>query len=92
MKIVPFNKDFAKTAGWEFQYDEYGDSSYAILKTDPESQKTTDYGKTSYIEDPADTVASIMTCDTAKISTARVKWVEDNFIKQSTASFCPAKF
>ncbi len=92
MKISPFNKDFAKTAGWEFQYDEYGDSSYAILKTDPESQKTTDYGKTSYIEDLADTIASIMACDTAKISATRIKWIETNFIKQPATSFCPAKF
>ncbi len=92
MKIVPFNKDFAKVAGWKFQYDEYGDSSYAILGTDPESQKTTDYGKTSYIEDLADTVAGIVACDTAETSTARIKWVEENFIKQSAASFCPAKF
>lgn len=92
MKIVPFNKDFAKTAGWEFQYDEYGDSSYAILKTDPESQKTTDYGKTSYIEDLADTAAGMIACDTAKISAVRIKWVEENFVNQSAASFCPAKF
>lgn len=92
MKIVPFNKDFAKTAGWEFQYDEYGDSSYAILKTDPESQKTTDYGKTSYIEDLADSAAGVIACDTAEISTARIKWVEESFVKQPAASFCPAKF
>lgn len=92
MKIVPFNKDFAKTAGWEFQYDEYGDSSYAILGTDAESQQTTEYGRTSYIEDLADTAASVIACDTAKISGARIKWVEDNFIKQSATSFCPEKF
>lgn len=92
MKIVPFNKDFAKTAGWEFQYDEYGDSSYAILKTDSESQKTTEYGRTSYIEDLADTAASVVACDTAEISTDRIKWIEENFIKQPDSSFCPAKF
>lgn len=91
MNILPFNKDFAKTVGWQFQNDEYGDSSYAILGTDTESQKTTDYGKTSYIEDLADTAAGVIACDTAKISAARVKWVEENFIKQSAASFCPAK-
>lgn len=91
MKIVPFNKDFAKTAGWEFQYDEYGDSSYAILGADPESQKTTEYGRTSYIEDLADTAAGIVACDTALISAVRIKWVEENFIKQSASSFCPAK-
>lgn len=91
MKIVPFNKDFARTAGWEFQYDEYGDSSYAILGTDTESQKTTEYGRTSYIEDLADTAASVIACDTALVSASRIKWIEDNFIRQSAASFCPAK-
>lgn len=91
MKIVPFNKDFARTAGWEFQYDEYGDSSYAILGTDAESQQTTEYGRSSYIEDLADTAASVIACDTALISASRIKWIEDNFIRQSAASFCPAK-
>lgn len=91
MKIVPFNKEFAKIAGWQFQNDEYGDSSYAILGTDAESQKTTDYGKTSYIEDLADSVASVIACDTAKISQARIAWIEKNFTKRPAVSFCPAK-
>ena len=92
MKIVPFNKDFARAAGWVFQDDTYGDSSYGILGTDVESQKTTDYGKTSYIEDLADSAASVIACDTAKISQDRIFWIEKNFTKRPAASFCPAKF
>lgn len=89
-KISPTIKEFAKTAGWKFEFDEYGDSSYAKLGTDGESQKTTEYGKTSYPEDMAESVASFFLCDTAQISQARIQWIEKT-ISKPASSFCPAK-
>ena len=91
MKIVPFNKDFAKVAGWKFH-----------SMTNTETAVTESWGlilnpknhrlrKTSYIEDLADTVAGIVLAIRLKLH-GQNKWVEEKSIKQSAASFCPAKF
>ncbi len=90
MPLSPFNKEFAKSVGWEFVSDEYADSTYAKLKDDPESQKTTDYGKTSYIEDIAETMSSFMLCDASHMSQARIIWAQ-NQTGKSANDFCPAK-
>lgn len=86
----PFNKSFAKAAGWVFQGDEYSSSTYAILGTDAESQKQSDYGKTKYIEDMAEAGASFMLCENNKISEARIKWWEQT-TGTSRNMYCPSK-
>lgn len=91
MLVSPFNKSYAKAAGWVFQYDEFGSSTYAILGTDSESQKNSEYGKIKYVEDMAEAFASLMTCNSGAISKARITWIETT-IGKSASSFCPAKF
>lgn len=76
ISLAPFTKDFAKTAGWDFGEDKYANEIYPHLKTDTESQKTSDYGKTYYYEDQAETAASFLTCQTSNYSSARIKWME----------------
>lgn len=90
MGIDPVTKDYAKTAGWVFQDDQYGDSEYAILGTDAASQKQTDYGKTKYIEDMAEAGSYFMLCKDTIISEARIKWWEQK-TGTSRNSYCPSK-
>lgn len=86
----PFNKSYAKAAGWVFQNDEYANSTYAILGTDANSQKQSDYGKTKYTEDMAEAGASFMLCQDNSISEKRIQWWE-----QTTGTdrnlYCPSK-
>lgn len=83
--LTPFTKDFGKSVGWEFWDDRYNTSWQADLKTDAESQKTSDYGKRGILEDMAETASFFMTCQTSKISTARISWMEK--ITNTKASF-----
>lgn len=89
-QIDPITKDYAKTVGWVFQSDQYGDSSYAILGTDTEPQKQTDYGKTKYIEDMAEAGSYFMLCQNEKISEARIKWWEQT-TGTNRNSYCPSR-
>lgn len=87
ISLSPFTKDFAKLVGWEFLYDEAGNNWSGTLKTDSESQKTSDYGKSEYYEDQADTAAAFFICQTSKYSQIRIQWMEK--ISNTTAdSYC----
>lgn len=90
MPNCPFNKSYAKAAGWVFQDDQYANSTYAILGTDADSQKQSDYGKTKYIEDMAEAGASFMLCKDTLISEGRIKWWEQT-TGTSRNSYCPSK-
>lgn len=86
--LTPFIKDFAKSVGWDFgdpQYEE--ENNFGRLKTDAESQKTSDYGKTYFHEDMAETAASFLTCQTSSYSEARIKWTE-KVTNTSASSYC----
>lgn len=90
MYLSPFNKDFAKLVGWNIKNDENGEGGmFAELGSDSESQQTTDYGKTKFIEDMADSGALFMLCQTSTISEARVKWWEQT-TGTSRTSYCPS--
>lgn len=88
--IDPLTKDYAKTAGWVFQSDQYGDSEFATLGTDAASQKQSDYGKTKYVEDMAEAGSYFMLCQNDNISEARIKWWEGT-TATSRNSYCPSK-
>ncbi len=76
ISLVPFTKDFAKAVGWEFPYDDAGNSWSGNLKKDAESQKTSDYGKREFYEDQAETAEAFLTCQTSTFSQARIQWME----------------
>lgn len=64
-----FIADFAKISGWEKTL------KYQLLN--PESAKTTEYGKTAVVEDMAESVAGVIaTCD-YQFDAKRVQWVFD---------------
>lgn len=90
MRIDPIAKNYAKTAGWVFSNDEFGDGIVATLGTDAESQKQTDYGKTQYVEDMAEAGSYFMLCQNEKISEARIKWWEQT-TGTSRNTYCPSK-
>jgi len=46
----------------------------SILATDSQSQKTTDYGKTKYVEDMAESAVGLMFCKKDVFSQARLDW------------------
>lgn len=91
LRTDPLLKSYAKAAGWVFQNDQYGNSSYAILGTDADPQKQTDYGKSEYIEDMAEAGSYFMLCQDDKISEARIKWWEQT-TGTNRNTYCPAKF
>jgi hypothetical protein len=87
--LSPFTKEYAKQAGWKFQYDEYADSTYAILENDSESQKITEYGKTKYIEDMAESGSLFMLCKTDQLSETRITWWEKT-TNTNRQNYCPS--
>jgi hypothetical protein len=80
----PLVKKFGEAAGWYYQYDY---SATPTLKSDVESQKTTDYGKMLVYEDMADTASNIITCDTSMLSMARIN-IMTEILGQTELSFC----
>lgn len=90
MATGPLEKGFAKEVGWIYNSDEFGDGIIAKLKDDVESQKTTDYGKTSVREDMAESGALFMQCKSNEISEARTLWWE-NTTGKNRAEFCPSR-
>jgi len=87
MGMSPFNISYAKAAGWIFTDGDWG---YATLGTDNDAQKQTDYGKTKYVEDMAESGSFFMLCQNDKISDARIKWWEQT-TGTSRNAYCPSK-
>jgi len=88
LSLTSFAKDFAKSVGWDFgdpQYEE--ENNFGNLKTDAESQKTSDYGKTYFYEDQAETAAAFLSCQTDDYSQARIKWME-KITNTVASSYC----
>ena len=90
LPLSAFNKDYARAGGWVFQNDEYADSTYAKLGDDAQSQKTTEYGRTKYIEDVAESGAGFLLCKTTEFSESRIAWWE-KMIGAVRSSYCPSK-
>lgn len=88
MRLTPYVHDFAVTVGWD--YGGYGPATWdgiPKLKTDADSQKTSDYAKEYEYEDQAETMASLLTCDTGNFSQARIQWAE-KVTNTTAASYC----
>ena len=81
-----FLKDFGRSVGWD-ELKDYGNE----LAKDPESQKTTWYGKFIPYEDQAETAAGFFSCNTSEFSQARIAWMEKVTGKKAN-DFCPPKF
>jgi hypothetical protein len=80
----PLVQKFGNAVGWYYEHDY---SPVPTLKTDTESQKTTDYGKQLEYEDMADTASHVITCDTSTFSQARID-IMSQILGQSAQSFC----
>lgn len=85
--LTPFMREFGKSVGWKFNSDQSTGQWTASLNPDNESQKTTEYGKASPSEDMAETAAFFMTCQSDKISAARISWME-KITKTKAADYC----
>ncbi len=90
MATGPLEKGFAKEVGWVYNSDEFGDGMIAKLKSDAQSQKTTEYGRTKVREDMAESGALFLACKSDQISEARTLWWEKITGKKRT-EFCPSK-
>lgn len=81
-----FLKDFGRSIGWG-ELKDYGNE----LAKDPESQKTTWYGRFIPYEDQAETAAGFFSCNTSEFSQARITWMEKVTGKKAS-DFCPSRF
>jgi len=81
-----FLKDFGRSVGWG-ELKDYGNE----LAKDPESQKTTWYGRFLPYEDQADTAAGFFSCNTSEFSQVRIAWMEKVTGKKAN-DFCPPRF
>lgn len=86
----PFVKNYAKAVGWVFRYDEDRTSFSADLGNDANSQKITDYGKSNYTEDMAESGSFFVSCQDDMISETRIKWWETT-TGTNRSTYCPPK-